>query len=293
MKDAQVTQLSELKFRKQLAYVGLIHKGDKSFDVTKDVIVHWAQETNAMIKDGIEVPLAIEHTVDPEKRRGTVTSFETGLDSKGRFSLFQIAEFRDAEAAKLIESDVSLYSPPYIQRGGKIYRRPVTHVAITDYPVVTDLDDWEVLVASVSEGSMLKDLAEALGIEVLEDADDEAIKKLIIDAFAALKEKPSKKDGEEPEVSASILGLMRDNRILKIDNLLNQGKITSHVATKLKGQFCSDTALALAHSSGDGFDTTLGILIENDPVKFRSMTGSQSARKKSSLVESAEKRASK
>ena len=144
-------------FRKELVYPGFFLKKDENgaveFELPVDeaLIDHWVATFNAFKTSGIEVPVPVEHTTDPEQRRGTVVALRKEHNSKRQGpSLYSYIKFRNAKDAQDMASgpgtstQVSLYSPPTFTDGtGKKYVRPITHVALTDYPLIPGLEGFE------------------------------------------------------------------------------------------------------------------------------------------------------
>ena len=118
-----------LKFRKEL-----IHEGDfvkappgkprQEFSVTRGALKHWHKTFAEFQAEGIDVPVPIGHTSDPEKNRGKIIATELGTNKKGERALFAHIEFVDAEAAKLARtSNVSIYVPPkFLSGSGCAYK---------------------------------------------------------------------------------------------------------------------------------------------------------------------------
>lgn len=312
----ELANAAERLYRKQLAYVGQFVKstagGDQPFEITEADIDHWALTHDELTAAGIEVPLPIEHTTDPEKRRGTVVKIEKGLDSKGRQSLFMLSRFRDAEAEKLASTaNVSIYVPPSFKDGkGRVFTRPIRHVALTDYPVIPELDGFQTIAASfVGELSMAIDwsaIQTALDLpEGVELTDANAV-EVILTAIAAMKakpgeekkpdekagDKPGEKPGEKPAgtppaatppapkpIAASFVRMLKDNRSLKLDRLMAEGKLVKAARDKIEKEHLSDGSLALSLESENGevaFDSLIATLSALPPcVPLKERTGAQ------------------
>jgi len=219
-------------YRKELIYpsdkFAKRNQDDGSIDftlpVTEATLDHWASQFAKMKAAGVEVPLVVEHTEDPEERRGTVVDIRKEYNpQRGMPSLFMYGRFRDPEAAELAKtSQVSLYAKPKFYDGvGNEYEYPITHVAMTDYPLIPALGGWEivpekgqsaasnkVIAASLvlsdaaeptQDQSMnpMQALAQEMGIAFPPGADDETIKSLIMQAWDA--EAPAEEGFESPE----------------------------------------------------------------------------------------------
>lgn len=290
-----------LTFQKQLIYEGQFTKDGDKFSVKRDHIDHWVKSFSEMEELGVEVPLPKEHTIDPELRRGTVKDLLAGFDTKGRYSLFGVIEFRDKQAADLAKtSDVSIYSQRTFETGtGEKFSNVIRHVALTDYPVIPDLGDWASIAASLTDGdnemSLKKILSEALDIEFADDdSDEEVAKKVKSKMSAAIKaaEEKAKPTGDgggdddekRKELAASmggLLGEIAESRATKIDSLVNDPKgarITKAVADRLKKEYATKDALSLSATGSidDNFASVFDALKENEPVmKFSESTGPQ------------------
>lgn len=85
------------------------------------------------------------------------------------------------------------------------------------------------------------------------------------------KKKPMQFSNDTPNISPMMLSLARENRVMKIKQLIEcpTPYITPAVAKKMLAKYTTDTALGLAlsaDSEGDGFDDFLKLLKENGPV---------------------------
>jgi hypothetical protein len=292
---------SGLVFEKELIYVGHFTKGDQEWDVTEESIDHWILEFSKMSAHGFKIVLPVEHTFDPEKNRGYVTALSKKPNSRGVMALFGRTEFRDLEAAKLaLSTDVSIYSPPtYLMGNGYNAIRPITHVALTTYPVVPGLSPFETLAASFAQGSLmvLIELAKKLGLEVPEGADDAAVSEMILKAFTDAKKAATPAPATDPAVAASLsellsllkkdtkpasdpneaimLSMITDNRNLKIDSLVSTFKLSPAEATAWKKAY---TPTAMALSTTDGFEQAYSLALSRTPItQPGSRTATQSA----------------
>lgn len=293
----------ERLYRKELIYAGKFVKHDASgrqeFTVDDAMLHHWADTFGQMRQAGVEVPVPIEHTNDPEKRRATVVDLQVAPNSRGVQALYAKIKFRDAEAEKLAASaGVSIYVPPKFTDGtGRTYYRPIRHVALTDYPVVPGLEGFQAIAASHA-GAMqmsLQSLAEKMAIPVA-DKDDPTIESEIMMKFQQLQKQLEeanaeiaklKGEGEEgegggeepPAVAAGFLRVLRDNRKMKLDSAVQRGLLTPAARKKIEDAHCTDKALALsANSDADPFDSIMDTLEANGAVlSFREKSGPQGA----------------
>ena len=292
-------------FCKQLVYAGAFVKNkgkesEQAFEVDKALLDHWNRTGATMLSNGVEIPLPIEHTKDPEARRGSVVGFERGEDEDGRDSIFGLIAFRDAEAEKLANSaNVSVFVPPESEDGkGNTYHRPIEHVALTDYPVLPGLKKFEPIAASrivtkpetepepkpEPKKMKLSALAAKLGVKIEDDADDSKIGSAIVAAFSALKKKTTPEPKPKPvPVAAGMISMAKDARELKLSRLVETGRITPAVKDKLAEIFTPKERLTLALShtdadtSADDFDALVLALTENEPTKLAEQTSPQGA----------------
>lgn len=205
-------------YRKELVYPGQFIKrsaddGSVAFNLFVDdmALDHWVKEFERMKANGVEVPLNLGHVADnPEMRRGTVEALKKEPNpERGGNALYMYARFRDPEAAKMAAtSGVSLYAEPSMIDGkDNKYTCPITHVALTDHPVIPGLSGWQAIAASLvpadqtpvvqEEPAMtpMQALAQEMGVEFPEGSSDDAIKALILQAWTA--EAPAEPAAEE------------------------------------------------------------------------------------------------
>jgi hypothetical protein len=297
MEDWSLADEKERTYRKELIYVGDFQSSSLRFSVDEELIDHWIATHEALVAAGNEVPLPVEHSTDPEKRRGTVLKLEKGIDSQGRTSLFGYVKFRDAEAERLAGSQVSVYVPPEWTDGkGNKYVRPVRHVALTDYPVIPGLDQFQAIAASLVLGDntmSLRALAEKLGVDLKGDdgRDDVAISNSIVklvtdlktqvkdlkDKVTSAKPPEKKEDDDRMKVAAGFISMAKKSRSIELDRLVEKGKITPAVRKDLEAQYLTDDALALSLSNDgvDGFDALVVALDKNDASVLKEKTGPQ------------------
>ena len=223
-------------FRKELAYPGKFAKvdpdtGETEFELEVDepLMDHWIKTFKKMNENGIDVPVPLGHTTNAEFRRGTVIDIrkEPSEAKKGQPGLFAYVKFGSPKmAAQFAHSNVSLFMPPDFVDGMKRkYVRPIRHVAITDYPVIPGLGKFTPVAAAhkpfqvvtlslVDEDSKMTiaELAEKLGVQIPEGADDDAAADAIQEAWTAGEGEEAGDDegagfAEEDELEDEEMGL--------------------------------------------------------------------------------------
>jgi hypothetical protein len=89
------------------------------------------------------------------------------------------------------------------------------------------------------------------------------------DTIMALEARVAELSPKDPiTVSAAHVNMLRDNRSMKLEKLVNAGKITPHVREELEKEFCTDASLSLVLSqdANDKFDHLCKLFAENEPV---------------------------
>lgn len=313
--DCDFLSLGEesLLFEKEHAYPGMFamkagKEGEVPFELTEEGIKHLAKESQRYLDNGNQCNLPVEHTNDPEKNRGKNLKWFAKKDSKGRLGLFSLTEFRDVESAKLAKTaQTSIYAPGTYKDGAmNEYVRPVRHVALTDYPVIPGLDGFTPIAASLIDtpkkgrAMTIKDLAVGIGLELSEDilSDDEKVSTEITTAYelsqAELKTAKEAKEAVDLElaeykaanpqkkdpvkVPKAHLNMLKENRELKLSQLVKDGNILTCVAKELEDIFCGEAALTLSLSEDDEseiFDKVVKALRDNDAIKLSEVTQPQ------------------
>jgi hypothetical protein len=270
------------RFRKELIRVGTWHAGDKKFSVDEALLLHWANTHKAQVAAGEKIALPAEHTADPDKNRGYVLDMEVAMNANGEPALFGDVEFAEGHEGLAKTTSVSIFSPPEFKDGkGNKYYRPIRHVALTNNPVVSGLGDFEPIAASFGDATVefsLRTLASKLGVRIEDGADDRTVEETLAGAYKKLRKKgaPPKKDEDKEPVAASIVGVLRDNREMKLDKLVADGRVTKAVRDDLHKTFCSDEALQLSFAAPDAFETTIAALAKNERVlSFKEKTAGQ------------------
>lgn len=306
-----------LRYWKELIYAGDFVKKTAeesiSFSVDSQAINYWVNTFREMLSAGVEVPVPLEHTDQPDKRRGTVVDMKAGQNDKGLPALFGLIEFADEEAAKLAKTaNVSIFVDNEFTTGtGRTFSRAIRHVALTDYPVIPGLGKFQSIAASFQQSQpekgnqkmVLRKLADLLKIDS-KITDEKELETAISGAIGALLKKvdaaasnpptngetkpdanppanpPAPAPANPPTISASLLGVLRDNRGMKLSALVAEGRITPAVRDELAAQYCSEGVLKLSLTPGappDNFDVVIAALGKNEPVlSFKEKTGAQS-----------------
>lgn len=180
---------------KELIYCGRFQKGSLKFSVTPTThdpkrnifsLAHWEQTGRQMLQNGVGVPMPVEHTTDPTKKRADIVEYASRPNSRGVMSLFGKVEFVDADAERDLKSaGVSIYVPtsqPVTDGLGRKYETPITHVAFTDYPVIPGLEKFAIAASFIESDepdgdkkmSKIMDYASQLGLPT-DGKDDDSI----------------------------------------------------------------------------------------------------------------------
>jgi hypothetical protein len=267
-----------LRFEKEVAYVADFKKWrsdgtlDMHFEVEESDIDNWIEQHNQQIAAGLEVAMPVEHTTDPLRKGATALQLVKKPDSKGRTALFVLGEFVNEDRKKdLSKTQVSLFSPPEYKHGDHVFRRPIRHIAFTDNPVIGDLDKLRTIAAScIQEKDMhLRKLAESFGLTLSADQTDEQIAAAIeahVNAkpkvIAASVETTLTDDKPDPVV----LSLSRDNRRMKIQQLVALRKATPAEAQNLEKRWAGET-LSLSTESISAFDDVYASYMERETIR--------------------------
>ncbi len=314
-------------FNKEIIRVGRYFKDsdDIEFEVTAETLQHWVTTFSLMQTNGVKVPIPAGHDLwgDPDLNRGYVRDLfiEEG-------SLFATMELIGEDGIKLSKTaDVSLYSPvEYTDGSGNTYQRPILHIALTPYPLIPGLKEFEAIAASLLSDKEKKKMDWAkikASLGISDDVNDDTAEALILSAVTSLKEEDKgitdiretnvalTKENEELKLSNSsekpgivLVNLAKDNISLKLSALVAGGNITPACKKKLEtaiiGNDKSDKLeLSLSRGGSGVVDEIISALSENDPVilgeKTPGQTLSLSDAKKSgtenSMVEEAKRRA--
>lgn len=277
---------------------------DQRFKIDAEWMAGRVAEFGRMKAAGVRVPVPVGHTNDPEANRGYLE--ELWVD--GDTLMGAIDLIGDKAIALASTCEVSIYVPEKITDGkGNEYVQPIEHVALVTDPVISGQKKFIPIAASrggptvkvpvcrLSKGdSTMKwqDLCAALGLstEGLDDTSGPAAVLKKLEELTSQNKNLSKEAADaktalaasrnKPEPDPVVLRLARENREMKLDRLVEAGKITPAVRAKLAGCFIgeNDANLKLSlDADGDGrFCAMVEALGENDPVKLKEQTASQS-----------------
>ena len=305
----KVDGIARQRFRKDLIRVGKFVKPSEGleFEVTQDTLVHWASTFQEMKKNGVRVAVPNQHKNDGNACENMGYVEEMFIDGDSLIGIFEMIGEDAIKAAH--RCDVSIGSPGELTDGeGRVYTRPIQHVALCTNPVVPGLGQFIPLAASLElqkgEGTMallddVKKFAKSMGIdsEVTEKNAGEIFGKIKasmkekadaakkVEASLATtksevlqlsKDKPVEFDASDP-INVKVISLTKQNRAMRLGQLVEKAKITPAVQEKLSAQFASDKVIGLELSNGsdDGFDALIDALMSNDPVKLGEQTGTQ------------------
>jgi len=288
--DDLMAALSSGKYRykKEIIKIGhYVDSNDNTFDVDMKTLKHWAAQYALMSNNGVKVPIPLDHSFDADQNRGWVTNMYVE-DNSLYAELEMIGEDAAIEAER---NDVSIYSPKKLKDGhGNTYRQPITHVALTSYPLVQGLKEMEVM-ASLKDTVLLKlgedfmdfkQIQAHLGIEEEITSDNyndlicsaydnrakETVEVEVIKEVEVVKEIEIKADNK---LDGDVIDLIKQNTELKLDNLIKSNCITKAVADKIKG-----LADAIEFSNQNtNIKEILNILEDNRLVDVKEYSGPQ------------------
>ena len=289
------TQPSKL-YRKELIRTGSFCKpsANITFTVTPELLQHWVNTFELFLSRGIRVPVPLTHE-NLEDNHGYLRAMHIEDDRLvGTIEL--IGETGEALAQT---HDVSIYCPPVWCDGlGNTYTRPILHVALTAYPVIPGLKEFEAIAASIltrveNKKMDWKEIQQAL--ELKDELTDETAGSLILSAINQLKAKQVDIEKELKTTKAAlklsqtpvapdpmVIKLSSDNLNLRLSSLVNDGKITPFVKDKLLQAFLGqdNKTLSLSITSGSTaiYDDVILALSENDVVKLMEQTKRQEFR---------------
>jgi hypothetical protein len=307
---------SGLVFEKELIYTGNFIKDDKKnppqrFGVDLGVIHHWDSTIKQMLSNGIDIPVPLEHTTDPLKRRGSLIGSRAGINKSGLPALYGKFSFRDQDSANLAKTaDVSIFvTDDYTDGRGNSYKRPIRHVALTDYPVIPALEKFQPLAASLipfdfeglnmAASPALLALAQQLGIQGAESMEDQQIIQSIVSMVRP--QQPQMKPPMAPQgppnhgaptpptgpqlprqLMMSLTNTFKESRVQKLNSLVDNFHISKATRDDLEKDWCSEDSLALSITEDSAtvanesaFDNLVNALKKNKAMNGKEQTGKQ------------------
>lgn len=291
------------RFRKDVLHVGkLSHPTDGwKEDFTPERLKKLADETNRLIAAGHEPHLPEGHLryVDPAKNHGFHKRFE--VDGDRLMADVEIVGEKGLDMAA--RNKVSVFiEPEFKDSKGNKYGEVITHVALTPVPVQGGQGEFVAIAAAQdskdtinvpvlrldsgnSDMTLIEEIAKLTGKTLADEAAAiAALQELATNAKLALslKEKVAalEADGEPAEKpSPMLLKLCRENRDMKLSQLVKDARITPAVRDRLAATWAAKDGDALALSMDDNsdkrFDDMIAALGENDPVKLGEQTNAQ------------------
>jgi hypothetical protein len=292
------------KFVKDLIRVGEYVNGGENISITDADLDLWVDETRKWIANGNAVPVPDGHTDEATANRGYVLDvFREGDTLYGVIEMIGEDGIKTAARSKVsIKTDVD-----YTDGKGQKYSHVITHVALTNEPVVPDQDGFIPIAASrggkptrarlfrlaqntePTNMEALNKIATMLGVEAVESLDEAGLVAAIAKAIESMQKMSKDKDGVEEEVAAAkaelsalkaslkkapvdplMAKVIGENRGLKLSRLVSESRITPAVKDKLAAmQFSIDEA-------GEAqFESLVAALSNNDPVKLGEQTRAQ------------------
>lgn len=156
--DVTTDPTDPLRWRKQALYVGAKATLDdgSTWECTESDIDELVKNGQERLELGVKHPLPIGHTTNEEANRGWVDRFEKGYDTEGRQSLFLGGRVIDEKAKRtLMANDISIFAPSTDDVAGRKWGRSVKHAAITSYPRIKGLAEFDFDLALSEPGQCL------------------------------------------------------------------------------------------------------------------------------------------
>ncbi len=280
-------------YRKHILTKGNLRHPATKKDVSIDdqFVSHLIENFNAKVCDIVQVPLAgaqNEHTEDPTRNIGEVVGLELSGDK-----VYALIDARDPNYAdklgKTLLGASAMIHPNYEDaKSGKKVGPTLLHVCVTNRPYITDLGDYEELIAATADNSgdavlftakeatamtreeMIEALKAEHGIDVLalqaeqemalsrRDADTSLAERL----FEIVSEVPielSASDEQGEAVIAAVSEIVADNltllsRVNEIEAEQREAKIDALVSEGRILPAQRDAYLELSASNPDLFD---------------------------------------
>lgn len=276
--------LSNGKLKKPILRVGTFQKetDGTQFTFTQEHLDYFAGAFSHRI------PTPLEHTTDPEKNRGWCVGMEVEGDV-----LNGIFELSDSIADPNIY-DTSVYIPIV---DGRV--RPIEHVALTSYPVVDGLGNWNEIACSLM--TPVKKKEESIvavnwanlrtTLELSEDLTEENVVDVLTKRFQQLSEEAESLKLSNVQLTEKVKAVppvinveeIKQKKIFKTVKSSREAQIralplSKAAIDKLVEVYCTDNCVALALSeddSQDTFDAVLSALKEHINLPMGEESGVQ------------------
>lgn len=146
------------RYKKEIIKTGTYaNTDDTEFKVSKDKLNHWVIQFQLMKKNGVKVPVPLDHSFDADKNRGWVREMYV----EGSSLIAEIEMIGEDACKELERNDVSIYAPIKFRDGkGNEYLQPITHVALTSYPLIQGMKPAEIMASSNSHPTIVYSLKE-------------------------------------------------------------------------------------------------------------------------------------
>jgi len=116
-------------------------KAGFTLEVDAARLEQWEQNFHAMADAGIRVPVPWGHSYDPRDNAGFVEEIE--LRDGGLWARLNVPDEDDAAKVGRTVRAVSVsINPDFVDGAGKRWGEVIEHVALTNYPVVTEQEDF-------------------------------------------------------------------------------------------------------------------------------------------------------
>lgn len=140
---APLAAASGQRFWKDLIRVGrwVNPRAGFALDVDRARLERWKANFDAMRTAGLRVPLPWGHSYDPRDNAGFVDALE--LRDGALWALLDIADPAAAERlGKTVRAVSVSVHPDFVDGSGRRWGEVIEHVALTNYPIVTDQGDF-------------------------------------------------------------------------------------------------------------------------------------------------------
>jgi len=237
--DGAIALDAAQKFWKELIREGRWTNPRAAFtlQVDRGRLERWKQNFDQMLDAGIKVPLPWGHSYDPRDNAGFVEELELrddGPTGPGLWGLLNIPNDDDAARLGKTVSAVSVsINPSFVDGSGRDWGEVIEHVALTNYPVVTD--QGEFIHAATEEGESKRAIMLELASPVagLDEAGQGAGA-----TGPGHSTKPESQDPQletrDSELNVRLYQLERERAEREVDDAMRFGKFTRPAAEALR-----------------------------------------------------------